>query len=423
MTPKPSRETVPDRVLSLAVRAQQDTDRGQPAGPLSDASQTDRQLLAVLYALYRHRAVIDWSLSQVCDLRRTHPRVLQGLRVALCQHLYQQGIAKQLAADACVRYVKRVRNRTEANFVNAVLRRLFSRQPGEIIAQANCEGPPYVQLELSPQLYRQWSMHIDSTTLSRLSGILLRPAPIMVRRTLGEEAPSPTVPPGCTAVSAPPWFGHVQLYRCDTPAVFFRSEALSSGTWHIQDPSTFLAPALLAPRPGERIADLCCAPGGKAILLSEMVSASTRILCSDRSASRLAHLMPGAERNNLLCCVADATTPPFPRQLFDAVLVDVPCTNTGVIRRRPDVRWTFSRKKMQELVDIQFRILQSAAACIRPGGRLVYSTCSIEPEENEEQVRRFLEANSCFVLAQEQQLVPEETHDGAYAALLHRQTR
>ena len=145
------------------------------------------------------------------------------------------------------------------------------------------------------------------------------------------------------------------------------------------------------------------------------------LLCADRSEARLQRVRENLTGfASITYAVADAATPPFPPASFDAVLLDVPCSNTGVIRRRPDVRWRFTRASLRELLELQAAILHGAAALVRPGGRLVYSTCSIEPEENAGQVRRFLAQHAEFAIAAERQLPPTETHDGAYAALLVR---
>jgi 16S rRNA (cytosine967-C5)-methyltransferase len=117
----------------------------------------------------------------------------------------------------------------------------------------------------------------------------------------------------------------------------------------------------------------------------------------------------------------DAARPPFGDQVFDAVLLDVPCTNTGVIRRRPDVRWTFSEEKQRELSVLQLRILCGAAPLVRRGGRVVYSTCSIEPDENDDVVNAFLEKHPEFTLGTRRLLMPGDVNDGAFACVLSRQ--
>jgi 16S rRNA (cytosine967-C5)-methyltransferase len=131
-------------------------------------------------------------------------------------------------------------------------------------------------------------------------------------------------------------------------------------------------------------------------------------------------------RENLLrdpgvfCLVADGLRPPLRSAAWDAVLADVPCSNTGVIRRRPDVRWRFSEDLLARLRPLQAGLLDAAAGLVRVGGRVVYSTCSIEPDENAGQVREFLARHPSFVLDEERELLPSDDHDGAYAARLVR---
>ena len=125
-----------------------------------------------------------------------------------------------------------------------------------------------------------------------------------------------------------------------------------------------------------------------------------------------------AFKKNVTICENDGLKPKFDEESFDAILLDVPCSNTGVIRRKADVRWSFTAKKLKELTDLQSRLLQANAALVKSGGRLVYSTCSIDPQENEQVVESFLQNNNDFELVESQTLYPNELHDGAFAALL-----
>ncbi len=117
----------------------------------------------------------------------------------------------------------------------------------------------------------------------------------------------------------------------------------------------------------------------------------------------------------------DATRPTLEESSVDAILLDVPCSNTGVIRRRPDVRRNFSEANLRRLLDVQRRILEASARLVRPNGRIVYSTCSIENDENSLQIREFLKTHPEFSLKEERQLYPTPEHDGAYAAALSRE--
>jgi len=231
---------------------------------------------------------------------------------------------------------------------------------------------------------------------------------------------------GLCELSPLPWTAGQRLFRAQTPADETRwlqsLENNSRPAFYVQDPSTLLAPSLLAPRQGESLADLCSAPGGKALLLAEALNGSGHLLCADRSASRLArvrqNLQAYPETQIVQIDVTDGKNHLVSPASLDGILLDVPCSNTGVIRRAPDVREHFSQSSLSELVRLQGDILRGAAGLVRPGGRLVYSTCSVEPEENSLQIQDFLQDHQDFTLECEQQLLPCPEHDGAYAARL-----
>ena len=167
----------------------------------------------------------------------------------------------------------------------------------------------------------------------------------------------------------------------------------AEGAWWVQDAAAALPARLLDARPGERVADLCAAPGGKT---AQLASAGATVLAVDRSRHRLKRLAENMARLRLAVDtkVADALT--LEAEPFDAVLLDAPCSATGTIRRHPDVPWTKREADLAKLVDLQARLLDKAAALTRSGGRLVYCTCSLEPEEGERQAESFLARHPAF---------------------------
>jgi 16S rRNA (cytosine967-C5)-methyltransferase len=201
--------------------------------------------------------------------------------------------------------------------------------------------------------------------------------------------------------------------------------SFSDGLFYVQDPSTLLSVSLLDPQPGQAVLDLCAAPGGKTCHIAERMKNEGQLSALDIRESRLKLLRENCDRMRVTCATlgqADETTAGEAK--FDRVLVDVPCTNTGVIRRRLDLRWRLSPGQTKRLADEQLQLLVRAAAHAKPDGQLVYSTCSIEPEENEQIVARFLEVNPGWQLAAERSLHPVENHtDGAYAARLTQQAK
>jgi 16S rRNA (cytosine967-C5)-methyltransferase len=161
----------------------------------------------------------------------------------------------------------------------------------------------------------------------------------------------------------------------------------SEGGWWVQDAAAALPARLLGVRPGDRVADLCAAPGGKT---AQLAAAGAQVLAVDRAEGRLARLSANMERLGL----AVETRAMDALQLegeFDAVLLDAPCSATGTLRRHPDVAWTKGDTDVARLAALQRRLLDKAATLVRPGGRIVFCTCSLEPDEGEQQVRSLLE--------------------------------
>jgi 16S rRNA (cytosine967-C5)-methyltransferase len=205
--------------------------------------------------------------------------------------------------------------------------------------------------------------------------------------------------------------------------------ALDLGHCYVQDPSTALACQLLDPRAGEKILDACAAPGGKTSHLAQLMQNRGTIFACDRDARRLEILKDNVARLGATMVHSvrhDWLRDDLPKDIasigaVDRVLVDAPCTNTGVIRRRIDVRWRLRPEDLSKMPDDQFIITRAALRLLKPGGVLVYSTCSLEPEENEKVVQRLLLELPGLRLEAERDSLPfRDGFDGAYAAKLVR---
>lgn len=203
------------------------------------------------------------------------------------------------------------------------------------------------------------------------------------------------------------------------------------GLASIQDVTAHRAARLVEPRPGERLLDWCAAPGGKAAVLAQQMEDRGEIRACDVSAERLERVRENAARLGLSSIRPTLLAPDSPdaEELpgeFDAALVDAPCSNTGVIARRPEARLGLTPRKLSSLRGVQAEVLRKAAVYVRPGGRLVYSTCSIEPEENERIVEAFLSEFSEWRLDQQWTALPawgpalDDWRDGGFAARLSR---
>jgi 16S rRNA (cytosine967-C5)-methyltransferase len=215
------------------------------------------------------------------------------------------------------------------------------------------------------------------------------------------------------------------------------------GWFYVQDPGTLLAPRELGAQPGETILDLCAAPGGKTTYLAQLMNNEGKIIACDISKDRLKLLRENCARLGVNCvefCSSrgdealnlkseignrkseihqSLLTSAATEMKFDRILVDAPCSNTGVLRRRVDLRWRISPAEISRLQRTQLDLLKLAVTKLKPGGILVYSTCSLEPEENSEVVKEFLSAHAGFKLENERELLPfADNVDGAYIARL-----
>lgn len=200
--------------------------------------------------------------------------------------------------------------------------------------------------------------------------------------------------------------------------------ALKAGQVYVADPSTRYCIELLSPKKGERILDACAAPGGKSAAMIAATAGDIHLLATDSAPHRLEQLKENLLRaggQDVQVACHDWTTP-CPQTLqaaFDAVLLDVPCSNSGVLQRRVDARWRMQPSEFERLATLQASILEQACAAVRPGGRLVYSTCSIDSQEDRCVVDSFLSRHPEFSLVRDYLALPHREHaDGAYAALL-----
>jgi 16S rRNA (cytosine967-C5)-methyltransferase len=198
----------------------------------------------------------------------------------------------------------------------------------------------------------------------------------------------------------------------------------ADGHFTVQDETAMSAAALLAPQPGERVLDLCAAPGTKTTHLAELMKGEGSILATDVDLGRLRRIEENADRlgfsSMIQPLVIREDLSELPEGPFDAILIDVPCSNTGVLGKRPEVRSRITPEDIDELVGTQKKLLDAAASLVEPGGRIVYSTCSVEPEENSGVVTQFLQKSTDFELVETQEFIPGSPSDGGYQVLLRR---
>lgn len=404
-----------ETVFDLAVKGIGAIDHGEETldsylESLDFETQPRRAVASILFACYRHRAAIDELIGN--HAKKIRPRIRRLLQVALTQGIFLDRLHPAAVVNAAVAMVKK-RGRREAGFLNAVLRRCL--EAGEKLPEST--KSPLLNL---PEVLREHFVdNLGSAEAERLAKLFLSHPPTTFR-LCGDASVSELE--SVSAVEFVPAFevGSSRFYICYDVPTLIKSRLLRENVAYIQNPSTATAPWMLYLKGDERVLDLCAAPGGKSLILAERLNDGGTLVAADRSAKRQEVTSENLSRFGYNCevVVADAVKPPFAPESFDAVLLDVPCSNTGVMHRRPDAAWRFSDESLKSVVELQQDILESAAKLVKSGGQLVYSTCSIEPEENDRLIRGFIEKNPEFSLKKQCVILPDDICDGAGAALL-----
>ncbi len=333
----------------------------------------------------------------------------------------EDGLTAKIVHHAVER-TKELASPAESRLVNAVIRKAAlalgeQKAPGPI-APAEVLAAYFSHPEW---LVRRWLTAFGAGPTRNLLEWNQSPAPLHARW----REPSRTVPDWLLPSE---WKGFYAVPPGHWPEV---GALLNSGALYLQDPGTRLAVELLAPQPGETVLDLCAAPGGKSLLIVDAM-VSGRIVAMDLPASRIDRLKENLSRTagvgaalvqaDLLAGNAAAVLAEhgLPGQ-YTAILIDVPCSNTGVMRHRVDVKWRLQEADFAKHARQQGSLLAAAARLLLPGGRLVYSTCSIDAVENQKVVDAFLDRNRAFTLEKSAIAVPWiDRHDGAAAFLLRK---
>jgi 16S rRNA (cytosine967-C5)-methyltransferase len=382
----------------------------------SDLIAPDRAFATELfYGMLRNLILLDFWIDTLRAGRLDH-----DARDLLRLGTYQLFLLETPEHAAVFETVELAHPRSRS-LVNAVLRSALRRKME--LAQKASQQDLGVRTSHPQFLIDRWTQRFGTEDTATLCEWNNRPAPIYARINR-------------LRISVEEFFAkNPEAERLPEHASFARltnvpHDALAVGHCYIQDPSTVAACMLLDPMTGENVLDACAAPGGKTGYLAELMKNQGRITACDRDKGRISTMQDNLERIGVaIAGVArhDWTSDePLPDALtispFDRILVDAPCSNTGVMRRRVDLRWRLTQKDFLRMPAEQLRILRAAIPLLKTGGVLVYSTCSIEPEENEEVVKAITQEFPFLRLAGQVSLLPfRDGFDGAYAAKLIRE--
>jgi 16S rRNA (cytosine967-C5)-methyltransferase len=417
--------------------------------PLADA---DRRLVTQLvYGVLRRRGTLRVLLQPLVNrpAHQVETWLWDALYLGACQLALLSHIPAHAAVHETVELAVSFGRPGARSFLNGILRRVSELVTEERTTTAAADALPLEHGEYRrlsrpvfsdptahPQEYlaaafslpdwlvQRWLPRYGVEECQRLGFWFAGPAPLTLRcqplRCSREQLLAALHQAGHAAELGE----HPQAIRLHEPGPIRALPGYADGWFSVQDESAMRVASALAPEPGETILDLCAAPGGKTTHLAELMHNTGRIVACDVDEQRLQTVIGLAQHLGLTiietCRLRDergADVPPGP---FDRVLLDVPCSNTGVLGKRPEARWRLRPEDLRHLVALQTRLLRTAIERVRPGGAVVYSTCSIEPEENRQVIETVLQNKPELRLEATENAVPGRPADGGFWARLRR---
>lgn len=396
---------------------------------VEDLPGNDRGLCRELvFGTIRWRATLDWLISRRTQHRPQKPALEELLRLGLYQLFWLDRVPEHAAVHETVNLSKAMGLVSQAGFINAVLRAsLRDKETIRAELERLRREQPALGWSQPEWLVTRWLARWGAEKTATLLAWNNTPPSTFARRNAvhftADDLEAAFNDDEVRALPRSfPWVEDRLVYELQSHPPLAELQSFQKGGFYVQDPSTLLSVAELDPQPGESILDACAAPGGKATYIAQRIQDKGEIIAEDSGQGRLETVKQNFMRLGLRSITAvwadpDAEVPAGAP--FDRILIDAPCSNTGVLRRRVQLRWRVRADEIARLRADQLRILERCAPRLKPGGILVYSTCSMEPEENEEVVAEFVAKHPEFTLERQRTLTPmDDGVDGAFVARL-----
>ncbi len=383
----------------------------------------------MVYGVIRHMTLLDTWIDEKATRPPGKTRARTLLRLGLYQIAFMDRIPDHAAVNETVATARNLRLHTQSGFINAILRG-FLREKESILGKLEDwkTTNPHIAYSHPLWLVEKWRNQFGKLETIRLlewnnqiPTTYARWNPLSGSK---DELESLWDEEGVSRKETSfSWAPNEKIFKIHSfPSQPDKLKSFRKGLFYIQDPSTLLAPAWVEAKATDKVLDACAAPGGKACALAAQMENQGTLVAADVDPGRLRRLRENIERlgvKNTSVTMNPEKLQGTDTETFDAILIDAPCSNSGVMRRRLDVRWRLTPEEIQSITTQQMDILRQNAKRLNPGGRLIYSSCSLEPEENHQIVSNFLKEHKEFHLEKEQQLTPfEHGVDGAYAAKL-----
>lgn len=388
----------------------------------NDLNEMDKAFISALfYGVLDRKITIDYYINKLSKVkvRKMDPITKQALRIGVYQIVYMEKVPDSAAVNESVNIVKFSAEKRNFGFVNGVLRSIIRELP-TLPDCSSAEGisinfscPIEIVKEFIKDYGKEQTINILSAFLESADVFVKINSTVVSRQEFLRLANDEDI--GFLDTN------YELLLKAEDPARLFSSKLYGEGLFHVQDIASFECALSVAAKQGDRVLDVCAAPGGKSFSIAEMMNNNGEVIACDLYPQRTNLINKGAQRLKLSCIKTvtnDATVYNEKLGTFDAVLCDVPCSGWGVMRRKPEIKYKDSCD-FSELENVQKTILEVSSKYVRSGGRLVYSTCTLRKAENERVVEQFLSKNNDFELIEEIVNLPT-TSDGFFHAILQK---
>ncbi len=384
----------------------------------SELNGHDKALLyEIVHGVTRWMGRLDWILNGFYkgQFSKAIPNLKNGLRVALYQILFLDRIPDHAAVNEAVEFVKKLQGQKSADLTNAILRNIIRSKSAIRYPDPNEDLIGYLSAYYS---HPSWMVkrYVERFGAEETEKLLIanNEKPYLTLRVNAIKTTESEFKSLLDSVNLKYRSGEflnefVQLQNLTNITAW---DYYTKGYFNIQDESTGLACRLLDVEPGMRVLDLCAAPGGKTAYLGSLMNNVGEIVALDKYEARLKLLKANNVRLGLTCVTTvESDALDYNSEPFDRVLADVPCSGTGTLSKKPDIKWKRDIFDLKKMTASQIKLLEKAASLVKPGGAVVYSTCSIEPEENFEIVKQFLNKHPNFKLESAKEKFNDEVID------------
>lgn len=381
----------------------------------------------LVYGITKWRLTIDWIIAQFSSikLKKLSPWILNTLRLGIYQIIYMDRVPESAACNESVKLARKYGHQASSGYVNGVLRNIARNKSKIQFPDEETDLIKYLSVRYShPEwLVEKWlgqfGREFTEDLLESNNGI---PDLVIRTNTLRTSREDLLLRLKAEGIEAEAGKYAPEAIRLKKPSSIINSELFRQGYFQVQDESSMLVAKILDPKPGELVMDLCSAPGGKATHIAQLMKNRGRVVARDIHPHKIRLIEEAVERLGTSIVEPEVFDAAILDEKFagkvDRVLLDAPCTGYGILQRKPDIKWSRSPSDQAEITALQKKLLEVGSSYVKPGGVLVYSTCTIGNEENEDLVKEFIRTHDEFEFCAIEKLLPEPLAERGKAGCL-----